>query len=292
MRKLFSACAMVESETLKRIEGNQWTGNVHSVFQNVINVSGEEGAIFSICSAQIDLAHDALRFEWDDLRLFDAYPGQHVTVQGKRLYFGSELCVEIGEYEDIALPLPCFTHNTERLLQNLRVDRRHLVVSGKRGGMLFAPSSDLFTRAVSKELTTRRRLIGRALQKKDALRFMQHAQEVVGLGHGLTPSGDDFLSGLLLVFSLPNNPLSSFASKGEALVALAKRQTNELSAWMLWQASQGRARQCVCNWIHHLISSHTPETKWLDEVLQIGSLSGSDIAVGVLSGLTASTKIK
>ena len=107
---------------------------------------------------------------------------------------------------------------------------------------------------------------------------------LVGLGQGLTPSGDDLLCGLTL--ALPQS--GTWAPRRSALVAAvatAAHTTVPLSASFLADAGRGQAR----SQIHQLVSAlatgiDVPSA--VEGVLTIGHRSGHDLLTGLLSGLS------
>lgn len=107
---------------------------------------------------------------------------------------------------------------------------------------------------------------------------------LVGLGQGLTPSGDDLLCGLTL--ALPRT--GPWAARRSALVAAidaAAHTTVPLSASFLSDAGRGQARSQV----HELVSALTTGTDVpgaVEAVLTIGHRSGHDLLTGLLSGLS------
>ena len=75
---------------------------------------------------------------------------------------------------------------------------------------------------------------------------------VIGLGPGLTPSGDDFLVGLALIFTTVDYPYHSFSqwlinSRNEL-----KKRTNTISFSTLDWAIQGESRERITSFLNEL----------------------------------------
>lgn len=118
-----------------------------------------------------------------------------------------------------------------------------------------------------------------------AARAAVHA--LVGLGPGLTPSGDDVLAGLLVALHA--------AGAGEAAAALAafvaeapEPSTTSLSRACLAAAADGHASETMAVLIQAVLAA-TPEsfTMHLDRIDAIGHTSGWDMLAGVALGLSA-----
>jgi len=119
------------------------------------------------------------------------------------------------------------------------------------------------------------------------------AQRLLGLGPGLTPSGDDFLVGVFAVMNLRGGPLHACQGVCQEIMRPASRLTNEISLAALKQAANGRVRDCIVELIDALAYG-TPEQliPRIDAVLRIGSSSGTDIAMGIYAGLELSCQYK
>ncbi|OBW96124.1 DUF2877 domain-containing protein [Gallibacterium salpingitidis] len=108
-------------------------------------------------------------------------------------------------------------------------------------------------------------------------------KNLLGLGCGLTPSGDDFLCGLLIALCLPQSP---FHIQREALVQaiLANKQlTNPISIVFLQEACLSQVSYPVQLFIHNLLSASCDPTV-IQKVIQLGHRSGYDLLSGLLAG--------
>lgn len=115
---------------------------------------------------------------------------------------------------------------------------------------------------------------------------------LIGLGPGLTPSGDDFLVGYLagLWCTVRNNPsrlrfLTAFGSE----LSEAARHTNEVSGAYLRSAAKGHISESIATLAQQLkqmndLSSIRAATQ---AALQVGHTSGSDGVLGLLLGCVA-----
>jgi hypothetical protein len=132
----------------------------------------------------------------------------------------------------------------------------------------------------------------------DSDRLSAAAEQLAGLGHGLTPSGDDFLTGICGALALPNAGFSATAGFGQpedrrnqtrVIAAAAAGRTTMLSATWLDHAARGEFSAEVSALLVSL--ADTSKAPGLEEaaarLFAVGELSGLDTAVGVLLGSRA-----
>ena len=141
-------------------------------------------------------------------------------------------------------------------------------------------SGDGFARAAQPRI----RAIQRALVEGSAPNAMQAAAELVGLGIGLTPSGDDLLIGLLAGLEIADDPLRSAIAR--AVAANAAERTSAISARVLLQAASGRYAQRL----HDVVAAIDTRDNALidvsvDAAMRHGATSGADTLLGLFIGL-------
>lgn len=115
------------------------------------------------------------------------------------------------------------------------------------------------------------------------------ASKVCGLGIGLTPSGDDFIAGMLLSFSVTGN-------SGEQIKRVAESCSDKtllISAQMIANAAQGRARLSELDFLKAFFLGEKEDIKQLFyKVLSFGSSSGTDTMIGIIVGLRCLTSFE
>jgi hypothetical protein len=108
---------------------------------------------------------------------------------------------------------------------------------------------------------------------------------LLGLGSGLTPSGDDVLAGYLAgaaAYGLPVDELRTF------VCAEAPRRTTTLSAALLRHAAAGEAIPQVCRLLLALDDGIGTDDA-LAGLLRVGHTSGAALAAGVLAAARAAS---
>ena len=122
--------------------------------------------------------------------------------------------------------------------------------------------------------------LDRAIKKNCKNDILQASNRFLGLGFGLTPSGDDFLMGCLVVWQAFDVPIF-FYYKEDNWIKQVKQQTTIVSYFML--------EQCLGGFVNHgfvelfrLSRSGRCLTGAQDIFLEIGETSGIDMLCGAL----------
>jgi hypothetical protein len=116
--------------------------------------------------------------------------------------------------------------------------------------------------------------------------FLDTATQLIGLGEGLTPSGDDFLVGLLAVFH-PTGKASTILTPPvrHQFVQLLATATSDLSAEFLRCALEGHFAEPIVDLIRAQYA--LDKQAWLDHTADLASTghsSGIDAMVGMVVG--------
>ena len=129
-----------------------------------------------------------------------------------------------------------------------------------------------------------------ALQKGDTKEAVASVMRLLGLGPGLTPSGDDFLAGLVTALVWQSRLDTACSELADKLVAAiretAPSRTNHISARMLWHACDGLLYAPAMELEAALFSGDSSvATTALPGLLSIGHTTGGDIAAGLMVGV-------
>lgn len=133
--------------------------------------------------------------------------------------------------------------------------------------------------------------IAKACLLHDMPGLLQEANALVGMGEGLTPSGDDFLGGLLFCINTIQRLYPGFInldSFEQALfIASAKQRTHLISFTLLNDLTNGQAVEPLHELLHALLSDQPQENirQHASCLTQIGHSTGWDLLTGMLTGL-------
>jgi hypothetical protein len=139
---------------------------------------------------------------------------------------------------------------------------------------------DSFARAAQRRI----RALQDALEVGTPSSAGQAAAELVGLGVGLTPSGDDLLVGLLAGLEVVADPLRGAIA--DAVAAHAGERTPVISARALLHAVGGRYAQRLHEVLVAIETGDGPAIeRSVKAAMRYGATSGADTLVGLFIGL-------
>jgi Protein of unknown function (DUF2877) len=127
-----------------------------------------------------------------------------------------------------------------------------------------------------------------ALERNELPAFEAAALRVLGLGHGLTPSGDDFVGGIL--FALKHAPRDAWRAELPAVLAeirkAAATSTNVISAALLGDLIDGASYRALHELLAALQDNAPLEIASATQtLLRVGASSGADMLAGLLVAL-------
>ena len=226
-------------------------GRVHSVFDHAINILWHDGRLLTLLGS----AHLAAPFA---VALFEL-PSRDVVTPGSRIRRSDFDC---NQSEVVRLEMP-------------------------RGPLVFHPASlpgPPCGRALSSGAGRRaRRALGKSLAARDFSAFAEAAGQLIGLGEGLTPAGDDFVLGTLAaIHRLAPEWLRKNRVHCDGLLSAAGGRTTNVARDFLLEAMAGRFSEPVLD----LLTARTEDlaNRAARELLGLGATSGADTLAGIQLG--------
>ena len=258
---------------------------MHSVFARVVNVIVPDGTLFTLASREVDDAPDTLVV---DLGTFDGrgvVVGEPVAARDGVLTVGQYLAIRVDGTRPWVPLLPWYPAHDAPLRRNLDALREHVArFDGGPDGDARSQASAVAIAATAL-LAQHATALGHALERADLETAREQGEALVGLGQGLTPSGDDVLVGLFAVLHLPGGPCEPMRDLGRQIVARAVPRTHAISLCALRAAAEGRVRARIVALLSALIAGERDTMlAALRAVLAIGSTSGRDIVAGIVLG--------
>lgn len=259
---------------------DRFRGTVHSVFSSTMNIQEEEGTLWTL-SVERDLYLPGT-LEISGEISFDSYRellGKPVRVSAYTLFAGTKLQVDLRSLrkrKPRKKPLAVTgTGNPEDMVrETVELLKKH----GKRGGCLSfflpGPAEDFIEKALQ----------DRILQLETTGDF----QRILGLGRGLTPSGDDFSLGFLSMASyLEGEKLKEYQKALCGIIEEGSISTTEVSLQMLRFGKEGRFSGELTEFCESVLRGESTENRQnsMLKLLNIGSISGTDMATGALFAL-------
>lgn len=244
-----------------------WEGTVHSVFSNSCNIRPAHGGpLITLHSFDFgSLPHSLFVPQLDT---GGWRPGDPVRADSSGVQVGKHLLewgANLAETDTRIprRPLPSSWAEAEALLAG---NRRHT-------------TGHPLLREVYAALAQALDGLWEALLAGRAESVAAQCQACIGLGQGLTPSGDDMLLGTFAALHMYEPDLVPVLAQG---VLPQLDRTNDISASYLTLAAQGRAATPV---IQALTELGTGATQGARLLLGVGHASGGDILQGILTAL-------
>ena len=269
---------------LQALRRGEHGGRVHGAFARAINVEARGGALWTLACRALGDGPGALVVDAAEFRAFGVVRGDGVRVHGSALMVGERLSIVLDGVRPWECALPRWPDDDSRVACNLARAKREIEAR------IAATASAQTTLAAhaSARLADRVDALADALREHDVDSLAERAVATIGLGPGLTPSGDDVLVGLLAALHVPGAPCEAMRGIGPRIAERAAGGTNAVSAAALREAAQGRVREPVVVLLRALLHGGPDEvSRALAAVLAIGATSGADIAVGVACALEA-----
>lgn len=275
---------------LARVNGAAFAGVVHSAFHRAVNIAClSNGELHTLVTGDLDDGPNSLVVTADDFLAIGICQGDSVRAGGGSLAIAGKAMVNVAGAVVWRTPVP-ETHCATGLLRRRLAEAEAAIWrNGTPGGFIEGMVDTEVARLTTRMLHEGADGLALALGRGDTEAALAHAGRLLGLGPGLTPSGDDFLTGLLAARALCRRQadLGSDAF-AHGVIRLAKSATNPIAYAAIAKAARGEVRERVARLIIAL-GSATAETssQALAQVLAIGSSSGTEIAFGVIRGLAS-----
>jgi len=267
----------------------QFRGVVHSVFDKAVNLQcAVSNDLYTLMADGMDDGPNTLVVEVPGFQGTGVVVGDAAVAVDGALSIRGKVTVALTHAAEWRMAPPVRTCGSDALRVRLTAARAHIERYGSQGGMILAPAGSDIARVTSGMLQRAGDQLLEALKHRDLETALAHAGQLIGLGPGLTPSGDDFLVGLMAALSAAGPLAPPYRDFCASVVLMSKTHTNAISHAAIKMAAQGKVRDSVARLTSELLGKHQGQFRpALDDVLRIGSSSGTDIAWGLVCGLEA-----
>lgn len=249
---------------------DKFRGTIHSIFHKAINLKLEEGDMLSLLVSRIDKSPTSIILNLDSFTPFNAKVGDEFYIEDKKLIVGLEE-ISLDHAFKYEIKLPNIDKKSRFLEDNLSIAHEYM---------------DSLIKNVNNpmELLIFRKLKESANNLKLGVEIGSIFKSLIGMGIGLTPSGDDFLVGFMSVAFLEVSGMENFKAAFESLIFEARSLTNEISYSVLKNASRGYFKQIYSDFIDSFFTS-TIRDEDFEAILKMGYSSGRDTLLGIITGL-------
>ncbi|HHR5811465.1 DUF2877 domain-containing protein [Providencia alcalifaciens] len=268
----------------------QLTGCIEQVFNKAINFSVNH-QLYTLLSSQIDNAPNSCRLINKDFLSYKINVGDSVFILNNEIHIGENYAISFllcTTWKPSTIYFVAEKINDKDYLFFLESKFNEIdSILNKRTHSLFNyQGNNLFYLESSKKLNELRFSLINALMNKQSSEVANIVSQFIGLGIGLTPSGDDYLVGLMAFLLLKNHPANSFYISFYQGILHSKGNTTPISAITLEKALNQEYRENIHQLIQCLVDGReTNIYPKILEILNIGSSSGCDMLFGIRDAL-------
>jgi len=164
--------------------------------------------------------------------------------------------------------------------------KRMIEIDPGKGWLYLADSSDLAPESEASLIheMTERFLV--YVKNRDLEGTLKAGKSILGRGGGLTPSGDDWISGFLLYFARTGQQTPFISALGRSLTDIAFESTTMISANRIEAACQGWSEELFLEIVDSLMVSDAEVSNLkIERLVNFGHSSGVDTCVGIGAAL-------
>ncbi len=272
-------------------------GVVHSVFRSTLNLAlpNREDLITLIAANHPDLPQ-AIRLDVPEDFTFERFrPGETVSCDGRELRL-SGMMVDLRHATRWSCHLPSLSslpsfaaaQNAWRLIWEALNERQRVVQADLVAQELFSshPPLSEIAHQIRQPLVS----LLESARRGDSRTAEPALRSLIGLGRGLTPSGDDLLVGLLAGWRISASRfpvLEQFLLQIEPQIIRLSHQTNAISRTFLIHAMHGQVSASLAFLAQHIciVSSRSDLLEAFERASCSGHTSGLDAITGLLLGI-------
>lgn len=254
--------------------------------------------LFTLACRTLDNAPNTIVVDCSSFAGLDLAPGTALISADGWLAVDDSLIVDCRNTHPWTPGVPDFSPLLGKGPEGLtRVSTTLERVMGQRGVLGGIRSHRLPANAIEAEVArllreATRSLIA-AMGRGDVAATFHWGSRLIGLGPGLTPAGDDFLTGLLALCAAPSMRLHAYTALLAELVRTHQGATTDISFTTLKEAARGRVRESIMAVLDAVANDNqdTLETA-AQKVIAIGKTSGTDIVSGMQAGLQLENELR
>jgi hypothetical protein len=275
-------------------------GVVHSVFARVMNLSLGHGhdrdALALDARSTSGTLPGSARLEVPAVIDFtrEVQPGARIALRGGVLRIsGSRISVDFrGGKSRPDVPAPQFP---AAFLINWGPVWDGFIDQRRRAGLANAFTPSLTGSTIENALVRRARLVIppllRSVAAGDGARAQAGVARLIGVGPGHTPSGDDFVTGLILGLqrAARTREQRQFANELTQHCVVLARSSTDISRQYITHAAAGRFASTLTQLADAVDGRRHDINASLSSALALGHSSGSDTVFGLLSGMACGT---
>lgn len=266
------------------------TGHIEQVFNKAINFS-INNSLFTLLCSQLDNAPNSCRLLIKDFSLFDIHDGDIITINSQYMTIGEKYSLSFELCKKWQPPPIEYNPNNQKdikyfLFLKKQINDLDLILKNHPDTLFNYQGDNVFYFSMARKLIQLRVELIELIKQKKRSDVISVISQFVGLGIGLTPTGDDYLVGLMSILLLKHHFLSDIYSEFYQGITPAKAQTTPISAVTLEKALCHEYRENMYRLIQSIVDGNNDDMQAnFLAILNIGSSSGCDMLFGVRDAL-------
>lgn len=254
---------------------------LHSIYGSAVNYKTVDGGLVTFLSSQRSMGVASICLPTDNIKEF-FYETDELHIDNS-LLIGKSAKIDFSKSELISPYISSFRNLNRKA--DLASQLRKVLISNIPENGIYKEIVKLkilrlpeFPGVTSGGKYTDRfgKLIESILHNAEINILDQNFKDIIGYGIGLTPSADDFVLGILAVYSSWDRVFKNLAQACKANIY----RTNDISAEMLFHGSEKRFCEPIVKLFESQDISETTKS-----LLNMGYSSGHDILCGIYAGL-------
>ncbi len=274
-------------------------GRVHSVFQQVINISVHDNLI-SIVGKRVGQGPLNIVVNFPhDLDLTAIVKAGDIVTLDETIRIDNTLSITTNSTSiwEASINFQDLLHPVNVILSNIEVVKEVVLASKNLKGLGelidhvndMEISSTYQLEPISKFAVPHISSLIRAIRLRISHDIIQSSNKIIGLGSGLTPSGDDMLIGLMISMIYISENVQGIDLDVEKIssdiISDITGRTTIISEEFLREAACGRVNEPVATLMEKILISGQKEMREsAKKVLSVGSTSGADTIFGIILG--------
>lgn len=292
--------SQISNDFFKWIQESEKKGEIHSIFKSTVNILSEDGKFIPIVINDKPMSPFSLKLDKIiDFKDMDIMIGDKVIFT-KNYLKGDNITIRYDNAItwDNSIDLDQQLDSLEDVKLKLNIIKEYIREKGNKDGifrlMQFIPfdlyngndhildSSQIFIKERFENFV--KAFINNNIKEINTL-----SKKIIGFGPGLTPSMDDFLSGMMIANLYISHYLKFNIKQAyeinHQIVNTIENKTTRVSEEMLKQSSIGEANEDLKSLVVSIISiNNNILENQIDRVINFGHSSGTDILCGIYIG--------
>ena len=285
------------------IQIKEQLGKVHSIFKSVINILSEDGRFIALVINNKPMSPNSIRLSENmDFTRLDIKIGSKVSFKKYYLSISNmNIYYKDSQVWDESIKLVDSKDTYENIKLKLDIIKQFILDKGNRKGIFSLMkyiSSDLSqfedsTLENGSHMFIKDRFISfiNAFRNYELNIINSYSKKIIGFGPGLTPSMDDFISGLMIsniyIYDFLAINIEKAYRINQEIISDIENRTTRVSEEMLKQSSLGETNEDIRDLMVAIIgNNHKEELEHLmEKVIDYGHSSGTDILCGIYAGI-------